>query len=380
VQVSFCGGVTDETDLALAFTAFLVLLSFVPSSATKRKLTEYAINGPYLLAFDSKNNLYVSEHYGHRILKIDFSKSSVTVVAGNGKECCFREGASARSVSLYDVESMAVDKEGDVYFGGINAKDDAFIREVDSATHTIRTIAGGPASRTQITANGVPPLEADVSDPKGFVFAKSGLLIFSVDGSYLLAEIADGKGVRLAGRAEKGFSGDGGLATNATFDLPGFLTSDENGDIFIADYFNHRIRRIDAESGVVSTVAGDGAVQSSGDGGPAVEAGVVYPFGIAVDSEGNLYFIENGAGTIRRVDGRTGLIATIAGTGHWGFKGDGGQATKAEIAPAAIALDSLGNLYFSDIADNRIREVDMRTGVISTVAGNGLPKRKVIIE
>jgi trimeric autotransporter adhesin len=365
---------------SLVFASVVVLLALVPSSATKRNLTEYAINGPYQLAFDFKNNLYVAEHYGHRILKVDLSNSSVAVVAGNGKECCFKEGAAARSVSVYDIESMLADGRGDIYFGGINAKDGAFIREADSATGTVRTIAGGATARSQITANGVLPLEANVRDPKGMVFAKSGSLIFSVDGSYLLAELTDGKAVRVAGRAEKGFSGDGGPATNAKFDLPGFLTGDAEGDIFIADYFNHRIRRIDAQTGIVTTVAGNGAAQSSGDGGPAVEAGVEYPFGIALDSQENLYLIENGAGTIRRVDNKSGLITTIAGTGHPGFTGDGGPATKAEIDPAAIAIDSLENLYFSDIGNNRIREIDLHTGFISTVVGNGLPKRKVIIE
>lgn len=362
------------------FAAVFVLIGIVPLRATKRKLTEYAVNGPYQLAFDSKGNLYVAEHYGHRILKIDFANSSVVVVAGNGRECCFKEGAPARNVSVYNIESMALDTRGDIYLGGINAKDGAFIREVDSATGTVRTIAGGPAGRSQITASGVPPLEADVRDPKGMIFANSTSLVFSVDGSYLLAELTNGKAVRLAGRAEKGFSGDGGLATNAKFDLPGFLSSDSEGDIFIADYFNHRIRRIDAKTKIVTTVAGNGTAKSSGDGGPASRASVIYPFGTAVDPQGNLYLIENGAGTIRRVDRRTGLISTIAGTGHQGFSGDGWPATKAEIDPAAIVLDALGNLYFSDVSHNRIREIDVRTGIISTVLGNGLPKRKVIIE
>lgn len=363
----------------LVFAIVVVAPVLGSPNATKQDLTKYIINGPYQLVFDSKNNLYVAEHYGRRILRIDLSKSSVDVVAGNGKECCFKEGAPARKVSVYGLESLLVDSSGDIYFGGINAKDGAFIRKVDSVTSTVRTIAGGPAARAQITSSGVPPLEADVRDPKGMVFAKSGSLIFSVDESYLLAELTDGKAVRVAGRAKKGFSGDGGLAINAEFDEPGFLTSDREGNLFIADYFNHRIRRID-KSGIVGTVAGNGAPQSSGDGGPAIKAGVIYPFGTAVDSQENLYLIENGSGTIRRVDAKTGLIITIAGTGRPGFSGDGGPATKAEIDPAAVAIDSQGNLYFSDIGNNRIRKIDTHTGIISTVVGNGLPKRKVIIE
>jgi trimeric autotransporter adhesin len=364
----------------LVISAGLFFWLFLPSNATNRKPTELAVNGPFQLAFDSEDNLYVVEHYGHRILRIDDSMSSVRVVAGNGKECCFRDGAPARSSSIYSVESMAVDSKGDIYFGGLNARDGAFIRKVDGSTNTISTVAGRPSPSTPITPEGVPLLQADVRDPKGMVITKSGNLIVSIDMSYLLAELAGGDAKRVAGRGQKGYSGDDGLAIDATFDLPSFLTSDANGNLFVADYFNHRIRRIDAKSHVVTTVAGNGSTQSSGDNGPAVEAGVRYPFGMAVDSEGNLYVIENGAGTIRRVDSKTGSIHTIAGTGRQGFSGDGGPATKAQIEPAALALDSLGNLYFSDVENNRIRKIDAHTGIISTVVGNGLPKRKIIIE
>ncbi|MDR3412096.1 MAG: hypothetical protein P4L87_14330 [Formivibrio sp.] len=361
--------------LVVAVLAFFVLL---PLIAAKRQLTEIAINGPFQLAFDSQGNLYVVEHYGRRIVKIDAAMSSIQVVAGNGKECCFHEGASARSTAIYDVDSMVVDSKGNVYFGGLNARDGAFIRKLDSATNRVSTVAGQPSPSRRITPEGVPLLQADVRDTKGMVVTKSGSLIVSVDESYLLAELtSDAK--RVAGRGLKGFSGDGGRAIDATFDLPSFLTVDANGNLFVADYFNHRIRRIDVNTQIVTTVAGNGSTQSSGDNGPAIAAGVVYPFGIAVDSEGNLYVIENGAGTIRRVDSKTGFIHIIAGTGHQGFSGDGGQATKAEIMPAAIALDSRGNLYFSDIGNNRIRKIDTHTGVISSVVGNGLPKRKITI-
>jgi trimeric autotransporter adhesin len=364
----------------LVISTVLLFWLFLPSHAAKRKLTEIPVNGPFQLALDSRDNLYVVEHYGHRILRIDNTMSSVTVVAGNGKECCFKEGAPARSSSVYSVESIAVDTKGNIYFGGLNARDGAFIRKVDGSTSTVSTVAGRPSPSTRITPEGVRLLQADVGDPKGIVITKSGSLIVSIDMSYLLAELAGGVAKRVAGRGQKGYSGDDGLASEATFDLPSFLTSDANGNLFVADYFNHRVRRIDAKTQVVTTVAGNGSTQSSGDNGPAIKAGVVYPFGIAVDSEGNLYVIENGAATIRRVESKTGVIHTIAGTGHQGFSGDGGQAINAEISPAAIALDSVGNLYFSDVGNNRIRKIDTHTGITSTVVGNGLPKRKVIIE
>jgi sugar lactone lactonase YvrE len=361
-------------------SAGLIIWLFIPSNAAKRKLTEIAVNGPFQLAFDARDKLYVVEHYGNRILRIDSSVSSVNVVAGNGKECCFKEGAPAQSSSVYSADSIAVDSKGNIYFGGRNARDGAFIRKIDGSTGTVSTIAGHPSKLTRITLEGVPTLQADVGDPKGMVVTRSGSLIVSVDRSYLVAELAGGYAKRVAGLGQRGFSGDGGSALEADFDLPSFLTSDASGNLFVADYFNNRIRRIDAKSQVVTTVAGNGSPKSSGDDGPAVEAGVQYPFGMAVDSAGDLYLIENGAATIRCVDSKTGLIHTVAGLGRLGFSGDGGPATKAEISPDALALDSLGNLYFSDIQNNRVRKIDANTRIISTVVGNGLPKRKIVIE
>lgn len=358
----------------------LLLAALALLSATKRNLTEVAINGPFQLAIDSKGNLYVAEHYGRRILEIDRSMSSMRVVAGNGKECCFEEGASARSISVDGLRSMTVDSKGNIYFGGVDARDSSYIRKIDAATGTVQTVAGGPMARTPITPEGVPIAQADIEDPAGLVLTKSGSLIVSIDLSDLLAEIAGGQAKRVAGLGEKGYSGDYGLATDATFDSPGFLTSDSKGDLFVADYFNHRIRRIDGKTGMITTVAGNGATDSCGDSGPATEAGVPYPFGVAADSDGNVFLIENGAGTIRMVDRKTGFIYRNAGKGERGFNGDGGPATEAVIDPAAIVLDSAGDLYFSDISDNRIRKIDLHTGIISTVAGNGLPKRKVVIE
>jgi sugar lactone lactonase YvrE len=258
-------------------SAGLLFWLFIPSNAAKRKLTEIAVNGPFQFAFDARDNLYVVEHYGNRILRIDNSTSSVKVVAGNGKECCFKEGAPAQSSSIYSIDSIAVDSKGNVYFAGRNARDDAFVRKIDGSTGTASTVAGHPSTSIRITLEGVPVLQADVGDPKGLVVTKSGSLIVSVDMSYLVAELADGYAKRVAGLGQKGYSGDGGLALDADFDLPSFLTSDQNGNLFVADYFNNRVRRIDAKSQIVTTVAGNGSSKSSGDDGPAAEAGVRYP-------------------------------------------------------------------------------------------------------
>ncbi len=133
----------------------LLFWLFVPLNGAKRRMTEIAVNGPFQLAFDSQDNLYVVELYGRRILRIDSSMSSVKVAAGNGKECCFKEGAPARSISVDGVDSVAVDSKDNIYFGGRTARDGAFIRKVDGSTNTVSTVAGRPSGSAPITPEGV---------------------------------------------------------------------------------------------------------------------------------------------------------------------------------------------------------------------------------
>jgi len=178
---------------------------------------------------------------------------------------------------------------------------------------------------------------------------------------------ATGQISTVAGASVAGFSGDGGMATAARFDFPYALAVDSSGNFYVADRNNHRIRKVDT-AGKITTVAGNGVSGFSGDGGPATSAAVRDPRGVTVDGAGNLY-IATGA-RIRRVD-TAGIITTIVGTGAFGFGGDGGPALSAVInSPSAIALDSAGNIFFIDVGNGRIRKVDT-AGTITTVAGNG---------
>jgi hypothetical protein len=345
--------------------------------AEQANLTDIPINGPFQLAFDSRDQLYVHEEYAYRIRKIDLRSRTVARYAGNGKRCCFTEGFSGTKTSIYHLLTFAIAPSGNLFFGGVNAKDGAFLRMMDSGTSRIRTIGQRRRSWPPIS-KGIAT-QVDFSEPHGMAITSSGVLFVSTNESVIAVD--NGSATVVAGSAaRKGFSGDGGDATDAAFNHPGAIALDREGNIYVADYFNHRIRKIDAMSHVISTVAGNVSQISSGDGGKATEAGVRYPFDIATDQNDDLFLIENGAGTIRKVDSKTGVITTIAGNGHSGFSGDGGPALKAEVSPAAIALDSKGNLYMSDIGVNRIRRIEMATGIITTVVGNGLPRRKVSIE
>lgn len=178
----------------------------------------------------------------------------------------------------------------------------------------------------------------------------------------------------VAGDGVPRFSGDGGPAASGSLNQPFGVAADGFGNRFIADQFNQRIRRVDAVTGIITTLAGDGYYGFTGHG-PATSARVNYPWGVTLDGSGNLFIADTGNTRIRRVDAVTGIITTVAGNGTFGFSGDGGPATDASFySIKAVAVDCFGNLFITDYGNHRIRRVDAATGIITTVAGDGVPR------
>ena len=174
-----------------------------------------------------------------------------------------------------------------------------------------------------------------------------------------------------AGTGKAGGTGDGGPATAATIDNPFGLGRGPDGALWFCEYTGQRIRKVDKD-GTIHTMAGTGKVGYTGDGGPALQATFNLPHEIRFDKEGNYFIADMTNHAIRRVDGKTGIITTFAGTGTAGYSGDGGPAKKAELKqPHSIQFDSAGDLYICDIGNNVIRKVDMKTNTISTFAGTG---------
>jgi DNA-binding beta-propeller fold protein YncE len=175
------------------------------------------------------------------------------------------------------------------------------------------------------------------------------------------------------GTGEKGFAGDGGPAERALLNGPFDLAFDRDGNLFFSDTFNHRIRRVDGHTGVITTCAGSGEAGYEGDGGPATRARLNEPYGIAIDKSANVYIADRHNHCVRRVDGATGLITTFAGNGIAGFAGDRGPAVQSGmVEPNGLALDpGQTRLFIADVADHRVRVVDLATGMISTFAGTG---------
>ena len=175
------------------------------------------------------------------------------------------------------------------------------------------------------------------------------------------------------GTGEKGFAGDGGPAEKALLNGPFDVCFDAAGNLYFSDTFNNRIRRVDAAGGTITTVAGNEEKGYAGDGGPAISAALNEPYGVVIDRAGNLYIADRLNRRVRRIDGATGVITTLAGTGEAAYSGDGGPAAKAGLAePNGLAFSPDERLlYITDVADNRVRVVDLASGVIATFAGTG---------
>ena len=223
------------------------------------------------------------------------------------------------------------------------------------------------------------PRDAEARSRKGSVEAVTRykvLLVFCLLVPGLSAATLAGTITTVAGTGQQGYAGDGGPAARAQLNQPFGICVDAQGNVFFADTFNQRIRKIDRQTGLITTVAGNGKKGFAGDGGPATAANLDEPYGVALDRAGNLFFVDRLSRRVRRVDVRTGLISTVAGTGQARFSGDGGPATQAGLVePNGVAVDPAGrSLFITDVAGHRVRRVDLRGGLISTFAGTGQPR------
>ncbi len=265
---------------------------------------------PSAIVFDAAGNLYFAETGHHLIRKLD-TLGNITTIAGTGTQGFSGDTGPATAASLDSPQGLVLDAANNLYIADTH---NHRVRELNLVTGTLVTVAGSTS----------------------------------------------------------GFSGDAGPATLAQLNLPTALALDADGNLYIADTGNHRIRKLTLATGIITTVAGIGSQGFSGDNGPAISAAIDSPTGLAVDVAGNLYLADTHNHLIRKITARTGTIATIAGNGSPGFSGDTVAATAATLAlPRGLSLDVTGNIYLADTENHRIRRIDAITGIITTVAGDG---------
>jgi len=325
-------------------------------------------NLPSGLAIDSAGNLYFSDEYNNRIRKVD-TAGIITTVAGNGSTAFSGDGGPATAAGLDHPWGVDVDAAGNIY---IADRSHHRVRKV-SPTGIITTVAGdGNAFVPTFPTGGLPALTTSVPAPQDVKVGPGGeLYITSVNHVLRLSgnTLTVVAGSLAGGPTSTGFAGDGGFATNALMNQPVGLAVDRTGNVYAADINNSRVRRFQVGSSI-NTIAGNGAFKVSGDGGVATSATLQTPKGLAVDSTGNLYVADYDNHRIRKLS-PAGIISTIAGSNDAGFSGDGGPATFAKLnLPAAVDFDAAGNLYIADLFNRRIRKIDS-SGMISTIAGNG---------
>ncbi len=327
--------------------------------------TAAQLRSPFGVAVDGSGNVYIADHDNDRIRKVDTSTGNISTVAGTGTPGFSGDGAAATSAQLNLPYGVAVDDSGNIY---IADHDNHRIRKVDASTGNISTAAGGGPS----LGDGGAATSAQLRFPRDVAVDSSGNLYIADTRNYRIRKVdaSSGNISTVAGTATGGFNGDGGAATSARLALPSGVAVDGSGNLYIADFANHRIRKVDASTGNISTVAGTGTPGFSGDGAVATSAQLDFPSGVAVDGSNNLYIADANNHRIRKVDTSTDNISTVAGTGTRGYSGDGGAATSARLfSPQKVAVDSSGNLYIVDTFNSLIRKVDASTSNISTIAG-----------
>jgi sugar lactone lactonase YvrE len=323
------------------------------------------LNSPTSVAVDIAGNVYLGDWSGF-IRKIWALDGGITTVAGTGILGYGGDGGQATSAMVGKGVSLALDYAGNIY---IADADNNRIRRVEVSTGVITTIAGTGASTD--TGDGGPATNAGVSRPSGITVDSAGNVYFG-SGWDRVRKITAATGVisTVAGQFGTSFSGDDGPAIDAHFWDPIPSAVDGLGNIYVADFENSRIRKVAAGTGIVDTVAGSAPCSPgpppfgvtvcqgryAGDRGPATSALLNFASAVALDVAGDLYIADTLNHRIRWVDASTGIISTIAGDGVSGFSGDGGPALAAKITtPVGIAIDYAGRVYFADESNGRIR-------------------------
>jgi sugar lactone lactonase YvrE len=312
------------------------------------------------------DTLYVTDTGHHRIRAVDLRRRTVKTVAGSGEPGFGGDGGSALKARLFRPEFIALDTDKNLYIS------DTFnnrIRKVDRRTGIITTIAG--TSEPGYNGDGMVATRAQLFSPEGLAIDRAGNIFVADMGNDRIRRLDARTGVitTVVGNGQTGFNGDGKTGENTSLNFPLSLAYDQKREaLFISDKFNQRIRKLELRTNLVTTVAGTGGAGNSGDHVAATEAELFNPEGILLDASGNLYIADHTNYRVRRVDAATGKISTVAGVGVPGYTGNGGPALAASLfSPNRLALNRSA-LYLAE--GNVIREIDLKSGIIRAIIGS----------
>lgn len=312
------------------------------------------MDNPFHVEFDpSYCCLYIADCFNYAIRRLDMQSGELTTFAGAGESGHTGDGGPATEAKIDEIYAIQVDSNGDVY---ILQRFNPSIRKIEATTGVITTVAGD--TTVGFGGDGGRAAQAQMREPNDCILdGKGGLLIADVqDQRIRRVDIASGVISTFAGTGEKEHTGDGGLASEAGIFGARAICVDGKGNTYVCEREGNTLRRIDAD-GIITTVAGTGAQGYTGDGGPAVECEFNGPKAIRCDADGNVLIVDTENHAIRKYDAATGIISTVAG-GHEGPDGDGGPAVGAGLArPHGVVVDGDGAMYIADSENHRIRVV-----------------------
>ena len=320
---------------------------------------------PDAICLDVHDNLYVGEKYGFRVRKVERETGTVRTLVGTGEPGFGEEGLPGPITRCNSVEAgICADPDGTVFWGDCSGR----LRRYDGVNGIVTTVLGGTSVHDGENAGA-----GFLNGPGGLSVGPGGTIHIADVWNQRIRSIDPDTGIvrTIAGTGARAYGGDGGPAVDAHLGNPHDVSVDRAGHVVIADTRHGHVRRIDRD-GVIRNVAGAAFQWDKGDGGPALSACLMHVLAVTHGPDDDIYIGDAGCGRIRRVDARTGIITTVAGIGLPGYSGDGGPAIRARIgSPTAIRVNGSGHLYFADDRYHVIRRVDADTGVISTLAGTG---------
>ncbi len=316
--------------------------------------TSATVNGPGAIAQDTDGNIYFADATNQRVRKINLTTGIITTVAGNGTAGFSGDGGAATNAQLNGPSSISLDFSGNIYIADYN---NHRIRKVNSRG-IISTFAGTGTAGS--TGDYGPATAATLNYPTAVAweFSTGNVVISDLYSHKIRKVYTTGTIVTIAGTGTSGSSGDGGPATDATLSYAGSFIFDNSSNLYFSDVANQTIRKI-GSSGLISKVAGSGAYGFAGDGGPATDAQFKSPYGLAMDTAGNIYIADYVNAHVRMVN-RSGTITSIAGFDEYtyAFNGDGIAAIHAALAPRGVLFDNDNHIYVTDASNNRIRKIN----------------------